>query len=583
VSLPSWAEDAPERCLYLSNATGTYELHAWDRQTDEHRQVTDRAEGTRVATLDPIGEWIWWFDDNRGDEFGIWRRQPFAGGADTAATPDVAAGYPAGLALGRSGLAVIGRSGPGGTVIHVAVPGRAAAVIYEHHEDAHVVGLSRDETLLAIEHSEHGDSRHRALRVLRLGQEDVSTTGSDGPAVAGELWDGPGRALYGVDFAPVVGDSRLLALHERAGRPLPLIWDPVAGVEQELPIDLPGEVSADWYPDGSALLLLHSYQGRDQLFRFDPATGALTLLPSPRGSISGAAARPDGTVEYLWSSSASPPVVRSSDGGIVLQPPGPPAPPSVPAEDLFVDGPGGRVHAFICRPESGTVPYPTVVSLHGGPEAHDDDSFSPDAAAWVDAGFAVVRINYRGSDGYGAAWRDAIEGRPGLTELEDVAAVRDAIVNSGLADPRRLVLTGASWGGYLTLLGLGTQPDHWTLGIAGVPVADYLAAYEDEMEALRAYDRALFKGTPGDVPDLYRACSPITYVEQVRVPVLVLAGANDPRCPLRQIENYLARLVELGRSHEVYRYDAGHGSLVIEERIRQQEAVLDFARRHLCR
>jgi dipeptidyl aminopeptidase/acylaminoacyl peptidase len=74
--------------------------------------------------------------------------------------------------------------------------------------------------------------------------------------------------------------------------------------------------------------------------------------------------------------------------------------------------------------------------------------------------------------------------------------------------------------------------------------------------------------------------SPITYVEQVRAPVLVVAGANDPRCPIRQIENYLGELDRLGKPHEVYRFDAGHGSLVTEETIRQVETALSFALRH---
>ena len=80
--------------------------------------------------------------------------------------------------------------------------------------------------------------------------------------------------------------------------------------------------------------------------------------------------------------------------------------------------------------------------------------------------------------------------------------------------------------------------------MAGVPVADYLAAYEDEMEGLKAFDRALFGGSPEEVPDRYVDSSPITYVDAVRAPVLVLAGENDPRCPIRQIDNYLARLTE---------------------------------------
>ncbi|MER5489280.1 S9 family peptidase, partial [Streptomyces sp. NPDC002812] len=103
VSLPEWAEDAPARCLFVSNATGTYELYAWDRATGEQRQATDRPNGTTDGTLSPDGAWIWWFDDKDGDEFGIWRRQPFTGGPDEPAVPGLEPSYPAGLALGRDG------------------------------------------------------------------------------------------------------------------------------------------------------------------------------------------------------------------------------------------------------------------------------------------------------------------------------------------------------------------------------------------------------------------------------------------------------------------------------------------------
>jgi dipeptidyl aminopeptidase/acylaminoacyl peptidase len=219
--------------------------------------------------------------------------------------------------------------------------------------------------------------------------------------------------------------------------------------------------------------------------------------------------------------------------------------------------------------------------VHGGPAAHVSDAWSPVVQAWVDHGFAVALVNYRGSTGYGREWRDALEASPGLTEIEDLRSVRDRLVADGVADPARIVLSGGSWGGYLTLLGLGRQPEAWSLGLAAVPVADYVAAYEDEMEPLKAFDRALFGGTPTERPDFYRERSPITYVERVRVPVLVLAGRNDPRCPIRQIENYVARLRELGRPHELYEFDAGHSSMVVEERLRQIEAQIDFAHRHL--
>jgi dienelactone hydrolase len=569
VSLPGWAHDAPHRCTYRSNVTGTWEIYAWDRTSDARRQVTDRVNGTWMGGADPTGEWIWWFADTDGDEFGVWMRQPFGGGPDQPAVSGLEPSYPAGLAVGSSGLALIGRMGEHGTSIHSCPPGETPTILYEHREDAHLIDLSQDETLAAINHSEHGDSRHMALRVVRL----------DGSTVA-DLWDGAGKGVYGIEFAPVPGDSRLLVQHERRGRPEPLIWDPVAGTEREIVIDLPGEVGADWYPDASGLLISHSHQARDELYHYDLGTERLERIATPRGVISGATARPDGTVEYSWTSAAEPPVVRSTSGAVVLAPPGPAAPPSVPVEDVWVDGPGGRIHALIARP-AGDGPYATVFDVHGGPTAQDTDAFSPPAAAWLDHGLAVVRVNYRGSTGYGSAWRDAIEGRVGLTELEDIKAVRDWAVSSGFADPGRLVLTGGSWGGFLVLLGLGTQPDDWTVGVAAVPVADYVAAYEDEMEGLRAFDRSLFGGSPQEVPAKFRESSPITYVEQVKAPVLIMAGENDPRCPIRQIDNYLARLSELGKPHEVYRYDAGHGSLVVEERIRQMAMEMEFARKHL--
>ncbi|MFS8199120.1 S9 family peptidase (plasmid) [Streptomyces sp. CWNU-52B] len=602
VSLPDWAEDAPHRSLFVSNATGTYELYAWDRDTGAQRQVTDRPNGTTDGVLSPDGEWIWWFDDKDGDEFGIWRRQPFAGsgtdgtdhtdsgdgsgGSGGAAVPDGPAApglepsYPAGLALGRDGrTAIVGRStDEDGSTIYVSRTGEDPVEVYRHRESAGVGDLSHDGSLIAIEHTEHGDAMHSALRVLRM----------DGSAVA-ELDDTEGgTAELGLEvlgFAPVVGDTRLLVGHQRRGRWEPMVWDVASGEETDLALtsQLDGDLSAEWYPDGSALLVVNSFEARSELWRFDLATRQLERVRTPKGTVSGATARPDGSVEYLWSSSAEAPVVRSTSGEIVLDPPGPKAPRSVAVEDVWVEGPGGRIHALVQRPAGATGPLPAVFDIHGGPTWHDSDSFAAGPAAWVDHGYMVVRVNYRGSTGYGREWTDALKHRVGLIELEDIAAVREWAVSSGSADPDRLILTGGSWGGYLTLLGLGTQPEAWALGIAAVPVADYVTAYHDEMEALKAMDRTLLGGTPEEVPERFEASSPLTYVDAVKAPVYISAGVNDPRCPIRQVDNYVTRLASREADHEVYRYDAGHGSLVVDERIKQVRLELDFAERHLGR
>jgi acetyl esterase/lipase len=624
LTLPQWARDAPERMVYTSNASGVREVwyaHQYEapprqpsdrpselpveiaphmKQVDEairrgaivvpisvrlyqplHGQITDRPNGTTQARLDPSGAWIWWFDDQDGSEHGRWMLQGFPLPGESAsdprpATPSLPAAYSTGLALGHN-LAVVGLSEPDRYAVYAQRNGEAPRVLYQHEQPAFVGGLSRDESLVALSHSEHGNARYRALRVLDL----------DGNA-RGDRWDGPDRGLYPLSWSPVRGDQRLLVMHERGDIPRPLIWSPGAGEEHDIVTDLPGEVTAAWYPDASALLLTHDLRGRSELYRYVIGSGTLVRLETEPGTISGAAVRPDGRVWYTFSSGAVPPDVLIQ-GGRQMVPrhfstshfstslgAGDEAPPGVPYVEHEVNG----IPVLLAEPP-GPRPHPTIFWIHGGPSSHDRDQYSPRVQAWVDHGYAVVHVNYRGSTGFGRPWRDAIVGNPGFTELADIAAVHDWALAQGIAEPGRSVLAGGSWGGYLTLLGLGMQPHRWALGIAVVPVGDTIACYEDSMPPLQASDRALFGGSPEEIPEAYRARSPITYVQEVRVPVMILAGENDPRCPIRQVEMYVRRLEALEKPHEVLRFDAGHGSLVVDQTIAQTEAMLSFTARHL--
>ena len=576
VLFPHWARDDADRLVYLSNTSGRFEVHTWDRRTNTHRQLTDRPEGTgyRVpARLEPDGRHVWWFDDRKGDELGHWVRERFEGGGREPVLPDLPPAYSAGLALVWSagvalagGVAVVARStGDEGSTVYV-VRGGTARRIYAHPQSASLGDMSRDETLLLLAHSEHGDSRNRAIRVLDL----------DGKAVA-ELWDGPGKGLTPAEWSPLRGDGRFLVGHDRAGTRRYLIYDVAAKSEMPIDVDLPGEIGlARWYPDARAVLLLHEHRGRGELYRYDIAGRALTPVATERGNIENARVRPDGSVWYFLDRSSERPAVRSTTEGVVLAPPDE-APGGVAYRDLDVDG----IHGFVAEPK-GARPHTTLFFVHGGPEYHDSDAFSPTVQAWVDHGVAVVCLNYRGSTGYGKAWRDAIVGRPGLTELEDVAKVQDWAIRSGLADAKRCVIGGGSWGGYLTLLALGTQPERWAAGLGIVPIGDYVAAFEDEMEPLKRYDAALFGGTPAEVPESYRRSNPLTYIEHVRAPMLLLVGQNDPRCPSRSVDIYVERLKALGKPFEEYRYDAGHGSLVIDEQLKQVGMEIDFVLRNIA-
>lgn len=574
-TLPDAARDCAEHTYFLSNQSGTFEIYTWNVATGEQIQATARANGTTMAELSANGLGLWWFDDTDGDEFGRWMAQPFGAGPGQAgeAIPGTPPGYPAGLEIGIT-VTVVGFSDADGTRVHCA-DAAGVRVVYRHEQDAHVGPLSADETMWVLAHSEHGDSRYPALRVLAI---------SDG-TVLGELDDNPGKGLSPLEFSPIPGDERLLVGHERNGRDELLLWDLGSGSVQELHLDLPGDVTAAFTKDAAALLVLHTHAGRTGLYRYDFATAELAELPTGAGVVSAVQARPDGQIWYQFSTSAQAATLlaltaavngwqRSPLPTFSLNRP----PDSEPVTDMWVDGPGGRIHALVARPaDAPPGPRPTVFYVHGGPAAADEDRFDAGRASWLEAGFAVVNINYRGSTGYGSAWRDANTKRIGHTELADIAAVYDAAVAAGVADGTRCVIAGDSWGGYLTLLALGTQPTRWAAGIAGVPVADYVAAYHDEMEPLRAYDRAMFGGCPQQVPEKYTDSSPLTWIDGVVAPVCILVGVNDPRCPSRQVDNYLNALRDKSKRYALYRFDAGHGSMVVDERIRQMAVGIGFA------
>lgn len=579
ISLPVWARNQPDRCTYLSNASGSMQAYVWDRATGEHRQLSDAPGGTLFGALPaPDGETVWWFRDRRGSEFGQWWAQPFAGGEAT--TPDVPAGYPEGAAIGGD-LVALAVAGDGIHRVHLVEADGTARVAHRSPEAVSVGSFSYDDSLVTIEHAEHGDSRNRAVRVL----------GRDGSAVA-ELWDGPGRGVSASGWARASGDQRLIVLRDASGYRRPWLWSPLSGDLEELDLPAEGDIGASWWPGNEALLLRRLWRGRVELSRLDLATGAIEPLDHPAGIITGARVRDDGELWLAYSSSSTPPTVRCGD--TELRPPGDvePAPTGVPYQDLQV----GDVHAFLAEPPDGGVggdrvvggagggagrPRPTVFQVHGGPAGLDGDSFSPRVQAWVDHGFAVVLVNYRGSSGYGKDWEDAIVGQPGLLETEDLVAVRDHVVAEAIADPDRVVLAGGSWGGYLTLLGLGREPGSWSAGISIVPLADLAAHYHQQSEPLQAYWRALFGGTPDEIGDLLAQNSPIEFAARVDAPLLIECGDNDPRCPLGQVQNYVARLEALGKPHEFHHVDEGHASLEIDAQIEKSVRWLDFCHRWL--
>lgn len=578
--LPEWSPAAPDRCVYASNEAGIWQLFAWDASTGVRRQATTSAVGVVDGTPTYDGEGVVWFDDETGDESGRWLVQAFEGGTARPFLDGVPHGWSEGLAQ-AAGIVAAALSTRDGFAVYVSHDGGPARELYRSADALQIggrergftrSGLSADGTLLCIGHAEHGDLIHPALRVVdpRSG------------ATIGELVD-PGTALEAGCWSPTGNDHRLAFDHEREGELRPALWDLDTGERTDLHFDVVGEITvADWWPDGSALLLKHLVEGRHRLLRYDIASGTATPVPTEPGFVWSARVRPDGSIWFAHEQGSRPRRAFDDTGGEVLPLAGEAAPPARSYESWhFANEHGHDVHGFVVTPDDSGGPFPALMFVHGGPTSLDMDRWQPDVQAFVDAGFVVGLVNYRGSTGYGAEWRDALIGNIGGPELEDVNAGLRDLVARGLADPARAVVGGYSWGGYVTLLEVGKHPDLWLCGIAGVPVGDYEAAFDAESPLLQAYDRALLGGEPKDLPELMRDRSPIYFVDDVRAPVFFTIGLNDSRCPYQQAMNYIERLAARGHPHEVYVFPTGHSAHDVDERVRQVRGMLDFLERYV--
>lgn len=579
IGVPVNARHHTGRSVYRNSISGVPEIFTWDRDTGEHRQATRRDRGTRLAAIAANGAAVWWFADNDGAELGRWRCQPFSFmvGDDPRlqrdAVPEAEDGYPAGIAMG-SESAIVGLQSSRGSEIWRRDGDSAAELIYRHKQyGLIVIDITGDESLVAIDHCEHGDPRNTALCVM--------TKSGDRLAELRDL----GTELHGLGFNPAHSRSELLVAHNRHGRRGILTWDPADGNIHELDMPLSGDLTASWTADGASLIVRQNYTGRSRLYTYRLSDGHLEELGVPAGSVADdVRSRSDGTVEYVWSSSAHPWTLRQIDtsgrdhvaavDGTFEVPLG------VAIVDAWIDGPAGPIHTLISKPPTVVAgnPQPTIFRLHGGPHTADTDSFDAMRSAWTDAGFTVVQPNYRGSTGYTSQWRDAIVGRPGITELEDVHAVHDWCIRCGISDPSRCVIEGFSWGGYLAVLAAGIQPQRWAAVIGGLPLVDVEAVYHETMPPLRALFAQLFGGTPRERADVYRESSPITYVSRIRAPLLLIAGLRDPRSPMPQVNSFIKALEQAGRSVRLITLDTGHGPPDAHTTERITAASIRFAR-----
>ncbi|MCH0539041.1 S9 family peptidase [Streptomyces sp. MUM 203J] len=619
--------------VLTADAGGRCEVFAYDSVRGVSRQVTDRPHGTAYCTVDADGA-VWWFDEDLAGR-GTWRVQAFHGGPDLPALPPVPAGTSRGLAINGSGLVAAGVGGPEGLTVWLGHRGGPARPVFRGPGPLRLSGLSPDGALLAVSGPAAGRD---AVTVMTSGGEVTARLGGGGDGHgprgggigerdgragpdgrrggraegggkhvgsglpggdgrdrggSGGRGHGAGRRVWAAGFAPHPGNANELLLVVEDGASYRLAsWTPLDGLRRH---DWCGgfdtEVGVRWYPDARRVLVRQERFGRSRLLAVDLEGRTVTTLATPPGSVPDAAPRPGGVVHYLWTDSATPPRPRvlAPDSTAATAPAPPPVlgtfPESVPGRhrELWTPGPDGDVHTLLSLPERrpGARPAPLVFLVHGGPADHDRDAYDGIVHSLVASGLGVARVNYRGSTGYGPRWRSAFREGVGLTQVNDLAAVRADLLRRGLAPADAIGLWGTSWGGYLTLLALGTRPGLWQAGVAVKPIADLVAAHRHGLPALRALDERLFGGTPDQLPDLYARSSPARYAAEVTAPVLVVAASQDAKCPPQQVRSYLGALRDAGVPHESLWLESGHDGFRGADHVAVLRRALEFLHAHL--
>jgi dipeptidyl aminopeptidase/acylaminoacyl peptidase len=242
--------------------------------------------------------------------------------------------------------------------------------------------------------------------------------------------------------------------------------------------------------------------------------------------------------------------------------------------------PGVQVPALLYRPQparSDQLP-PAVIYVHGGPTAQQDNDWYPSIQDFVTRGYVVLCPNYRGSTGYGKAFREANRFDLGRGDTNDVAAGADYLIREGLADPKRIAVTGISYGGFMTMTCTTQHPEKWAAGSALVPFVNWFTEHASEREDLQYWDDQNM-GDPVQDYDRWYANSPIYFIDRITAPIQLIAGGNDVRCPPQEAGQVRDKLIELGRPVEMIVYaDEGHILRQLDNRVdayRRRAAFID--------
>jgi len=423
------------------------------------------------------------------------------------------------------------------------------------------------------------------------------------------------RPLAHPDEAARVGDPCFVGEHELVvssdiGRDTAaLVWLDLASGRSETLVEDDWDLDVLASPDGSVLLVIANAGGgsRAELFEIvreapgePPELKEVAALPLPgRGVIAGSLLTPppilaDGGshVTYTYTSPVVPGDIWRVDRALntsrrLTSSPGPD--PELdglvePAAEAVTSFDGEQIPLFTYRPPGETggeaAPLPVVLVVHGGPESQSMLTFNPVVQALVHRGFGVVVPNVRGSTGYGKRYASLDDTTKRLDSVRDLAAIHGWLASAGF-DPDRAALYGGSYGGYMVLAGVAFQPELWAAGVDIVGISDLVTFLENTSAYRRAFREREYGSLEHD-REFLAAASPLRRADDIRAPLFVIHGENDPRVPVSEARQLVASLERRGVPHELMVFaDEGHGLARLANRLIAYPAAIEFLAAHL--
>jgi len=352
------------------------------------------------------------------------------------------------------------------------------------------------------------------------------------------------------------------------------------------------DADVDWLrlsPDGKLLAIMRNYDGYGRLSIMDLEHGIEIPAPDlPDGvpmepTWSGDARRlafaftapTDNANIWLWDveMASCRQITHVAQGGI---------PRDTFAVPEFIRYPtfdGREIPAFLHMPPVERPPV--VVLVHGGPEAQARPSFDPMTQFFVNHGYAVFTPNVRGSTGYGRTYTHLDDVEKRMDAVADLDAAARWLKASGRVDGNRLAVMGGSYGGFMVLAAVTTYPDLWSAGVDIVGIANF-ETFLRHTSAYRRHWRIPEYGDPDRDAELLRAISPITHIDRMKAPLLVIHGDNDPRVPLSETEQVVEEVRRRGVLVEMLRFaDEGHGVVKLANKLVAYPAIAAFLDRYL--